>query len=143
MKMIFSIEARKLYVQSSTFSGTYPATSGRGECRNNNSKSCQKAEWQGPIPVGNYIIRSSDLSDPGIIGDLARNTRGDWGDWRVRLIPATGTQTYGRKGFFLHGGSKSGSAGCIDIGGGISGSRETNLIKSMIMASGTVQLEVR
>lgn len=39
---------------------------------------------------------------------------GDWGEWRVRLYPYPGTNTHGRDNFFLHGGKKPGSAGCID-----------------------------
>lgn len=33
-----------------------------------------------------------------------------------RLRPDTGTNTYGRTVFNIHGGYKKGSAGCIDIG---------------------------
>jgi hypothetical protein len=41
---------------------------------------------------------------------------GDWGEYRVRLYPTKETDTCGRTNFFLHGGEKPGSAGCIDIG---------------------------
>jgi hypothetical protein len=46
---------------------------------------------------------------------------GDWGDYRVPLHPASGTDTLDstgqpRGGFFLHGGKYPGSAGCIDVG---------------------------
>ena len=33
---------------------------------------------------------------------------------RVPLAPSKETKTYGRSGFYLHGGSKPGSAGCVD-----------------------------
>ncbi|WP_199608723.1 tlde1 domain-containing protein [Flocculibacter collagenilyticus] len=144
MKLIFSIESRRLHIQSSSFSFTIPATSGKGICQNNASKSCLKASWVGSIPLGFYSIRSSDLSDPNIAGDLYRNFRhGDWGDWRVKLTPRSSTKTFGRSGFFLHGGKIKGSAGCIDIGGGVTGSKETDLVRKMLLASGSVILEVR
>jgi len=38
-----------------------------------------------------------------------------WGAHRVWLRPKDGTNTYGRKGFSIHGGWKAGSAGCIDM----------------------------
>lgn len=41
---------------------------------------------------------------------------GDWGRGRVPLRPAPGTNTRGRRGFYIHGGSLPGSAGCIDVG---------------------------
>ena len=44
-----------------------------------------------------------------------RNLLGDWGVYRVPLHPFPGTNTYGRENFFLHGGQKPGSAGCIDV----------------------------
>jgi len=40
------------------------------------------------------------------------------GDWRValHLHSSNATDTFGRSGFFLHGGRYIGSAGCIDVG---------------------------
>lgn len=80
----------------------------------------------GPIPPGNYYLLRSEISQWSLPGALARNVRGDWGSFRVPLHPRHGTNTYGRDGFFLHGGSLSGSAGCIDVGGGILGSGDTD-----------------
>jgi hypothetical protein len=37
------------------------------------------------------------------------------GHYRVSLHPAEGTDTFGRGGFFLHGGKNWGSAGCFDV----------------------------
>ena len=100
---------------------TMPASSGRTEC------GCgPNSRDNGPIPSGLYNLDTSQLSNPGRAGDLLRNLRGDWGDWRVPLTPAPGTITYGRSGFFLHGGRYSGSAGCIDVGGGMFGNDSTN-----------------
>ncbi len=49
----------------------------------------------------------------------------DWGDWYVPLNPVPGTEIFGRSGFYLHGGVFPGSAGCIDIGGGVIGNENT------------------
>jgi RHS repeat-associated protein len=80
----------------------------------------------GPIPHGAYSFVKADLSNPGFIKDIARNTKGDWGDWRVALKPLAWTETHGRSGFFLHGGAIEGSAGCVDIGGGLFGNEQTD-----------------
>lgn len=45
-----------------------------------------------------------------------RDLTGDWGDYRVPLHPNDGANTFGRDGFFMHGGDDPGSAGCIDVG---------------------------
>ena len=101
----------------------------------------QKEKGVGPIPAGIYIVpvqRKDDRkTSEGIwqIDDwenlrkereasnmkfsyLNRNKRNieSWGHYAVRLRPDTGTNTYGRTVFNIHGGYKKGSAGCIDIG---------------------------
>lgn len=96
-----------------------PATSGKGNCMN--QVKCKTKKDTGPIPPGNYVADVSNLSDPGFLQDVARNVVSDWGDWRTPLIPLPGTNTFGRGGFFLHGGRREGTAGCIDVGGGIFG----------------------
>jgi len=101
-----------------------PATSGRGNCQD--EPKCTRKEDSGPIPQGDYTIDSSELSNPGFLGDLRRNFLGDWGDWRVPIHPSSGTQTFGRSDFLLHGGRKPGSKGCIDVGGGVFGNDATN-----------------
>ena len=45
-----------------------------------------------------------------------RRLTGDWGHFRVPLHPAKNTKTFGRGGFFIHGGEYPGSAGCVDVG---------------------------
>ncbi|OJT23973.1 hypothetical protein BO221_16965 [Archangium sp. Cb G35] len=40
-----------------------------------------------------------------------------WGKHRIWLKPKSGTKTYGRSGFSIHGGDNPGSAGCIDLVG--------------------------
>jgi RHS repeat-associated protein len=89
-------------------------------------------EGKGPIPVGMYVFSNKDVSNPGVIKDLLRNSKGDWGDWRVKLRPLAFTETNGRKGFYMHGGRKTGSAGCIDVGGGMLGNDQTDQLLSDI-----------
>jgi uncharacterized protein RhaS with RHS repeats len=108
---------------------TLPATSGKPNCNCDETK-----KNEGPIPSGNYTLNTDEVSNPGLVGDLLRNTQGDWGDWRGPLHPNAETNTYGRKGFFLHGGSISGSAGCIDVGGGLMGNTSLDRLLEDIMA---------
>lgn len=137
IRMRFSISHGRLSIAASGFSMTLDATSGRGGCMNNNSRVCQSASFEGPIPVGHYTIYPREISNPNPIKDIARTLiRGDWGDWRVRLHEGEnpGFDIYGRSGFFLHGGALAGSAGCIDVGGGVTGDDNTNLILGIITA---------
>jgi RHS repeat-associated protein len=90
----------------------------------------------GPVPPGLYEVDMTQLTDPGRVGDFLRNLRGDWGDWRVPLVPLEGTNTYGRSDFFLHGGSMPGSAGCIDFGGGRFGNAQTSRLLNDLRAFG-------
>ena len=110
---------------------TLPASSGAPNC------DCDETTPnKGPIPRGRYTAISRDLSNPPWFKDIARNLPGlgaDWGDWRVRLRPGPETETFGRSGFFLHGGSIRGSAGCIDAGGGVFGSKLTDQLLQDIM----------
>jgi hypothetical protein len=105
-----------------------PATSGRPDC------GCDASvRDKGPIPSGSYTLYVNQLTNPGPVGDLLRNLRGDWGDWRAPLTPSAATNTYGRSGFFLHGGRYPGSAGCIDVGGGMFGDSQTDqLLKDIL-----------
>ena len=118
------------------------ASSGKGNCINN--VECIKKKSKGPLPPGKYTLKVSDLTNPGFFGDLARNILGDWGDWRAPLKPIEGTTIFGRSGFFLHGGRKRGSAGCIDIGGGIFGDETTDkLLKDILNdPDGIIEFEV-
>ena len=90
------------------------------------------------------MISASDITDPNWVGDIARSATGDWGDWGVVLQPGPATNTLGRSGFFLHGGKSPGSAGCIDIGGGMFGDTETDQVLEALKADadGTIPLEV-
>src|SRR2546422_886916 len=84
----------------------------------------------GPIPPGTYTINTSEIREPGAFWSALRNSvRGDWGSFRVPIYPLPGVKVPGgRGGFFLHGGSRPGSAGCIDVGGGVFGSDVTRRV---------------
>jgi RHS repeat-associated protein len=86
--------------------GSYPYTSGIG------GSSDPAARNAGPIPPGGYTLNPSEISEGGFL----RNLLGDWGAYRAPLHPDAATNTFGRDGFFLHGGRKPGSMGCVDVG---------------------------
>jgi hypothetical protein len=123
--LVFNVETGVLTVDPEV-PGRKPydvdATSGKGECEN--KPKCEQMANKGPIPRGKYEIYPSRIDNPSKMDDFRRNFRdersqggGDWGDWRVRIYPLPGTERFGRTGFYLHGGWRGGSAGCIDIGG--------------------------
>lgn len=116
---------------------TVAATSGRSECMN--STPSEWTEKQGPLPRGYYHLYVSEINNPGVLGDIARNLLGDWGDWRVPLHPQF---CGGRSGFFLHGGRTLGSAGCIDIGGGVFGDTVSHRALASIQRSHMSELWV-
>lgn len=77
----------------------------------------QQVAYQGPIPEGDYWIQPSQLWENNWFKSLVRTPRASWGNYRLTIHPYPGTQTYGCGGFFLHGGTVPGSAGCIDLVG--------------------------
>jgi type VI secretion system (T6SS) effector TldE1-like protein len=93
----------------------YPAVSGRpiGQGAFDYSADRQKLAREGPIPEGEYWIQPSELQDNAWY--RVRNPRSAWGDHWITIHPFPSTRTQGRGGFFIHGGSSPGSAGCIDL----------------------------
>lgn len=70
----------------------------------------------GPLPPGYYTINPSEISPSGFFRQYLDPR--DWGDYRVPLNPDPSTNTYGRGGFFLHGGHlRHGSEGCLKVEG--------------------------
>jgi hypothetical protein len=101
-----------LYDENKNVIFSCPATSGRiGE--GDRSK-----EHKGPIPFGSFILDPKEISGgPDKVGKfIGRNILGDWGFYRAPLKPQEGANMGTRGEFFLHGGFRLGSAGCIDIG---------------------------
>ena len=91
--------------------GSYPYTSGREGVTD------PSVIDQGPIPPGEYTLHPYEISGGDPLQVFIRNYFfGDWGRYRVPLHPNEGTETFGRRNFFLHGGRFDGSAGCVDVG---------------------------
>lgn len=96
----------------------YPAVSGKMQTSTGSSggtwfdysQQAQRGGPGGPIPEGDYRINPAQLSSAG----LFRNTDA-WGLYRITIHPLRTTQTWGRGGFFIHGGVTPGSSGCIDL----------------------------
>lgn len=92
----------------------FPAVSGRSiDKKFDYSSDRQKVPDQGPIPAGEYWIHPSELQENSWY--RLRNPRVSWGDFWITIHPYPATETYKRGGFFIHGGSALGSAGCIDL----------------------------
>ncbi|VBB06120.1 Hypothetical protein LUCI_1335 [Lucifera butyrica] len=77
----------------------------------------------GPCPPGTYTLYPSEVTGGTAVSFVERNliAHENWGLYRAPLHPNAGTDTFGRDGFFLHGGLMSplffhGSAGCINVG---------------------------
>jgi len=90
------------------------ASSGKGEHMNNPAS--QHLENVGPIPEGTYSYKNSNwktLSRWQQIKRLATGT--DWGSHNVPLEIINNKQPH-RGNFYLHGGVKPGSSGCLDAG---------------------------
>ena len=71
----------------------------------------QKLPDEGPIPAGEYWVNPSELGTPKYASAES------WGTYRLTIHKYPSTITYNRGGFFIHGGSKFGSKGCIDLAG--------------------------
>lgn len=76
----------------------------------------ERQKWPniGPIPEGAYWIQNFEITSPKM-----PFSEGAWGKYRVTIHPFIQTVTYGRGGFFIHGGATFGSAGCIDLAYGM------------------------
>lgn len=95
----------------------FPAVSGKRDeyGKFDYSLERQKVPFKGPIPEGSYWVQPSQMWENNWFKSLVRSPRSAWGNFRLTIHPHPGTQTYGRGGFFIHGGSVPGSAGCIDL----------------------------
>lgn len=95
----------------------YPAVSGKRnkQGRFDYSVDRQKIPFQGPIPEGEYWIQPSEMWENNWFKSMIRTPHTAWGNFRSTIHPYPSTETHGRGGFFLHGGTVPGSAGCIDL----------------------------
>ncbi|WP_175709537.1 tlde1 domain-containing protein [Burkholderia ambifaria] len=98
--------------------GVYPAVSGRPDNRGSFDYSSARHQMEnvGPIPSGRYWIQPSQMWKNRWY-NLA--SRAAWGDYRLTIYVMPGTRTFGRGGFFIHGGTHAGSAGCINLHSGM------------------------
>lgn len=96
----------------------YAAVSGRPDDKGkfDYSSARQKISQQGPIPSGTYWIQPSQMWASKWYNFA---TRGAWGDHRITIHVMPGTVTFNRGGFFIHGGTHPGSAGCINLHAGM------------------------
>jgi hypothetical protein len=92
----------------------YPAVSGRPQNGTfDYSRENQQQSNKGPIPEGPYWIRPDELWENAWYKLNAPTSA--WGNYRITIHPFTTTETHKRGGFFIHGGTTPGSAGCIDL----------------------------
>ncbi len=83
----------------------------------------QSMKDKGTIPEGTYVARQQSLqgitiygSTMGLVGvGTWPGGQPSWGKSRIALEASTSTNTYGRGGFYVHGGWTAGSNGCIDL----------------------------
>lgn len=107
-------DGRRLTGVGTSVTMIYPAVSGRAvDGKFDYSQARQKLADAGPIPAGEYWIQPSELQENAWY--RLRNPRPAWGDFWITIHPYPSTQTHGRGGFFIHGGSTPGSAGCVDL----------------------------
>jgi hypothetical protein len=101
-----------------------------------------KEKNAGPTPPGKYLVGmlearqgmkepvsglraaykkffTDEYDNPTAAEHLFQNSseysRISWGNYRAPIYPLPGTNTYGRGGFYVHGGTFPGSHGCIDL----------------------------
>ncbi len=96
----------------------WPAASGKrlpnGSFDYSNAR--QRLPNVGPIPEGIYWLNPCELNTTSprhrLPSSIAR-----WGRASILIHPFETTHTFSRGGFFIHGGTELGSAGCIDLAG--------------------------
>lgn len=137
---------------------SYGGVSGKGDLSSDTSgldfsKATQVGD-RGPIPEGNYVVNPRQIES---FSSLSSDQRWEswksavfqnqdapwhggppaWGYERVRIVPVN-ANTFGRSGFFVHGGWFSGSSGCIDLCGSAPG-----FFNWLRAQPGSVPLQVR
>lgn len=121
-------DLKSLYVYDTTYSIKMPGlewegTSGRGGYQDANF---QHLKGKGPIPEGLWDVdyhRTQHFEDSNWLDRIAgifmrgkwKGGKMSWGAHRTWIYPIGNTNTYGRSGFSIHGGTYPGSAGCIDL----------------------------
>jgi RHS repeat-associated protein len=123
-----TFDSQELKVHDLTYSIDMPGLSWEGVSGKDGyqSQEYQSIANTGPIPEGSYTVDptrtqsyESTSTKDRLLGAIGRGTwpggTDSWGQYRTWLTPLEGTNTHGRSGFTIHGGTKPGSAGCIDL----------------------------
>jgi hypothetical protein len=76
----------------------------------------QQKSQEGPIPEGDYWLQPSQMWTNRWY-NVAPTAA--WGVHRITIHVFPTTMTFKRGGFFIHGGTHPGSAGCINLHGGM------------------------
>ncbi len=103
-----------------------PTYSGREECQNGIYQNIPNA---GGTPNGVYLIREQNIQN------MPSKKQDAYGAYRIALIPANETETYGRTNMYLHGTTNPGkhrTIGCISLGISIGDFIETHFIEDDI-----------
>lgn len=94
---------------------------------------------------GGYMAYTSEIQD-SVLQVARRAFKGNWGSFRVPLHPTFDMPSGRTGGFFMHGStySDTGSAGCINCGGGILGNSDTRTLLDLLKSSndGKICVEV-
>ncbi|MFL6667267.1 MAG: tlde1 domain-containing protein [Burkholderia ambifaria] len=108
----------RFLVMTGNASGVYPAVSGRHDNRGSFDYPSARHQMEnvGPIPSGRYWIQPFEMWTNRSY-NLA--SRAACGNYRLTIHVVPGTRTFGRGGFFIHGGTQAGSAGCINLHSGM------------------------
>jgi hypothetical protein len=127
-KVQLTFDLKELKVQDQTYSIDMPGLSWEGTSGREGYQSSEHQETanKGPIPEGSYTVDpaktqsySSTTGWDRFKGKFGGGTwpggESSWGEYRTWLTPMKGTNTHGRGGFSIHGGTTPGSAGCIDL----------------------------
>jgi hypothetical protein len=131
-----TFDGKELTVEKGeTTTETFTARSGIPQKGNDGDKEFDYSatrQWamrEGPIPEGTYWVNPDELMTTSLTtfegwareGTFQDWDEGPWGSNRVTVHPFDSTATYGRGGFFIHGGVMYQSAGCIDLAGEMPG----------------------
>ena len=113
-----------LWHQNNKVTNSWKAMSGQPDYQ---CKEYDRVKNKGPLPEGKWLVRQSqhqNYDQTQTIWDKLKNNLGrgewrggkaSWGNNRIWLEPATGTDNKGRTGLSIHGGKEYGSGGCIDL----------------------------
>lgn len=113
-QLVLSFNGKTLTMTGGKKKYSYDAVSGKKLSNGtfDYSEERQRIGNVGPIPAGRYWIRPDELWENAWYKSASTTA---WGNYRISIHPFSTTKTYGRGGFFIHGGSDPGSAGCIDL----------------------------